>query len=217
MNRSMPSDGVKMSLLREIEGAPSTPRPLESKRTARLVAGAVLLSLAVFVGYGGVRITGRAPSLVIGTIAGTAIIAALAIWAMIGRGRAMVGRASSWLTAIAIASTLALLGWKIFWSAQYEHGLDRIEGRVGFRCLGFTLTLGAFPLAALLFSRRGTDAVHPGRAGMGIGVALGLAATVLVDAWCPVAYAPHLLLGHILPLVVLGAAGLWLGKKILAP
>jgi hypothetical protein len=217
MNRSMPSADVKMNLLREVEGVPSSPRPVESKRAARLVAGSLLLSFIAFVAYGGVRITGRPPSLVIGTIAGTAIIAALAMWAMIGRGRAMVGRASTWLTAVAIVSPLALLAWKIVWSAQYEHGLDRIDGRVGFRCLGFTLTLGAFPLAALLFSRRGTDAVHPGRAGMGIGVALGLAAATLVDAWCPVAYVPHLLLGHVLPLVVLGAAGLWLGRKILAP
>ena len=217
MNQSMPSEDVKLSLLREIEGVPSTPRPLESKRSARLVAGAVLLSLTAFVAYGGVRITGRAPSLVIGTVTGTAVIAALTMWVMLGRGRAMMGRASSWLTGVAIASPLALLAWKVFLSAQYEHGLDRIEGRMGFRCLGFTLTLGAFPLAALLFSRRGTDAVHPGRAGMGIGVALGLAAATLVDAWCPVAYVPHLLLGHILPLVALGAAGLWLGRKILTP
>jgi hypothetical protein len=217
MNRGMPSDDLKMNLLREIEGVPSTPRPVESKRMARLIGGALLLSVGAFVAYGGVRLTGRAPSLVIGTVAGTSIIAALAAWALIGRGRAMVGRASSWLTAVAIGSPLALLAWKIFWSAQYEHGLDHIEGRVGFRCLGFTLTLGALPLAALLFSRRGTDAVHPGRAGMGIGVAFGLAAATLVDAWCPVAYVPHLLLGHGLPLIVLGAAGFWLGKKILAP
>jgi Negative regulator of sigma F len=217
MNRIMPSSDVKLSLLREVEAAPSTPRPVESKRAARLLACALLFSVAAFVAYGGVRITGRPPSLVIGTVAGTSIIAGFAVWALIGRGRAMVGRASSWLTAVAIGSPFALLAWKIFWSAQYDHGLDRIEGRVGFRCLGFTLTLGAFPLAALLFGRRGTDAVHPGRAGMGIGVAFGLAAATLVDAWCPVAYVPHLLLGHGLPLIVLGAAGFWLGKKILAP
>jgi hypothetical protein len=217
MNRSMPSDDLKMSLLREIEAVPSTPRPLESKRTVRLVGGALLLSLAAFVAYGGVRITGRSPALIIGTVSGTAIIAAFAIWAMVGRGRAMVGRTSSWLTGVAIASPLALLAWKMFWSAKFEHGLDRMEGRVGFRCLGFSVALGALPLAALIFSRRGTDAVHPGRAGMSIGIALGIAAVTLVDAWCPVAYAPHFLLGHILPLLVLGGAGFWLGRKILAP
>jgi len=80
-----------------------------------------------------------------------------------------------------------------------------------------SMSLGALPLVALLFTRRGTDPVHPGHAGMGIGVALGLVVASFVDAWCPVAYVPHLLLGHILPLALLGAAGLWLGRKILAP
>jgi hypothetical protein len=206
-----------MRLLRAVESKPATTRAVEARRAAWLVGGALLLSFASFFAFGGVRVTDRAPSLVIGTVTGTALIAALAIWAMMGRGRAMVGRTSGWLTAVAIASPLALFAWKIFWSAQYEHGLDRIQGRLGFRCLGISLALGALPLAALLFSRRGTDAVHPGRAGMGIGVGLGLGAATLVDAWCPIAYAPHLLLGHILPLALLGAAGLWLGKKILAP
>jgi hypothetical protein len=217
MNQPMPSEDLKMRLLRDVESTPSTPRPLESKSTMRLVGGALLLSFAAFIAYGGVRVTGRAPSLVLGTVAGTAIIAALGVWALMGRGRAMSGRTSAWLVSAAIASPVALLAWKIFWSAQYAHGLDPVEGRVGYRCFGFSLALGALPLAALLFSRRGTDAVHPGRAGMAIGVALGLAAATLVDAWCPVAYVPHLLLGHILPLALLGAAGFWFGRKLLAP
>jgi hypothetical protein len=217
MNHSMPSEDLKMSLLRAIEAAPASTRAVESKRAAKLVGGAVLLSLLAYIALGGVRMTGRPASLVIGTVAGTAIIAALGIWAAVGRGRAMLGRASSWLIAVVIASPLALLAWKVLWSAQYRNGLDEWPSRLGLKCLGISLTLGALPLAALLFTRRGTDAVHPGRAGMAIGVALGLGAATLVDAWCPVAHLQHLLLGHILPLALLGAVGLWLGRKILAP
>jgi hypothetical protein len=216
MNQNMPSPELKARLLQAVEATPASTRGEESSRTTWLVGGALALSFAAFFAYGGVRMTGRTPSLVIGTVAGTAVIAAFAIWAMMGRGRAMGGRTSSWLTSVAIASPVALLAWKVVWSAQYEHGLDNIQGRFGFRCLGVTLTLGALPLAAMLVSRRGTDPVHPGRAGMGIGIGLGLGAATLVDAWCPVAYVPHLLLGHILPLVLLGAAGLWLGRKFLA-
>jgi|SoiMethySBSTD1v2_1073268.scaffolds.fasta_scaffold22995_7 negative regulator of sigma F NrsF-like protein len=217
MNHSLPSEDLKLRLLREVESTPSSPRPLESKRTAWLVAIALLASFSVFLVFGGVRLTGRPPSLVLGTVIGTATIAALAIWAMIGRGRAMMGRASSWLTAVAIASPLGLLVWKVLWSAQFENGLDAWERRPGFRCLGLGLAMGALPLAAMLFGRRGTDAVHPGRAGMAIGIGVGLGAATLVDAWCPVAYVPHLLLGHLLPLALLGAVGFWLGRKILAP
>jgi hypothetical protein len=217
MNHSLPSEDLKLRLLREVEATPSSPRPAESKRTAWLVAMALLASFSIFLAFGGVRITGRPSSLVLGTVIGTGSIAALAIWAMVGRGRAMIGRASSWLTAVAIASPLALLVWKLVWSAQFENGLEAWERRPGFKCLGLGLVLAAFPLAAMLFSRRGTDAVHPGRAGMAIGIGVGLGAATLVDAWCPVAYVPHLLLGHLLPLALLGGVGFWLGRKILAP
>ena len=149
--------------------------------------------------------------------AGTALIAALTLFAVIGRGRSMAGRASTWLTTVALVSPLALFGWKIFWSVQYEGALDRWPTRVGFKCLGLSMVLGVFPLAAFLFIRRGTDPVHPGRAGMAIGIGLGLGVATLVDAWCPVAYVPHLLLGHILPLAALGAIGFFVGRKVLAP
>jgi hypothetical protein len=217
MNHTMPSEDLKMRLLGAIEATPAPTREEESKRAAWIVGGALLLSMVAFIGLGGVRMTDRATPLVIGTVGGTATIAALALWAALGRGRTMLGRSSSLLTAVVIASPIALLAWKVLWSAQYDHGIDRWPSRLGLKCLAISLALGALPLGALLFSRRGTDAVHPGRAGLGIGVGIGLAAATLVDAWCPVAYLPHLLLGHLLPLSLLGALGLFLGRKMLAP
>ena len=217
MSPVMPSEDLKARLLAAARAAPAPTRSSESKRAAVLVTMAVLVSLTVFLAFGGVRMTGRPAALLIGTVAGTAAIAALTIWVAVGRGGAMLGRARSWLVAATIASPVALLAWKIYWSAQFDHGLAPWPSRLGLRCLGMSLSMGALPLVALLFTRRGTDAVHPGHAGLGIGVALGLAVATFVDAWCPVAYVPHLLLGHILPLALLGAAGLWLGKKILAP
>jgi hypothetical protein len=38
---------------------------------------------------------------------------------------------------------------------------------------------------------------------------------VLVDLWCPVAYLPHLLLGHVLPLALAVGAGAMLGRFVL--
>jgi hypothetical protein len=213
----MPSEDLKARLLAATRAAPAPTRSTESKRAAVLVTTAILVSLAVFLAFGGMRITGRPAALLIGTVAGTAAIAALTFWVAVGRGGAMVGRARSWLVAAVLASPLALLAWKIYWSGQFDHGLAAWPSRLGLKCLAMSVSMGALPLVALLFTRRGTDAVHPGHAGMGIGVALGLAVATFVDAWCPVAYVPHLLLGHILPLALLGAAGLWLGKKILAP
>lgn len=217
MNPGLPSEDLKLRLLREVASVPSRPRNDEAKRASWLVYGALAASLAVFAVLGGIRITGRPLSLVAGTVAGTVLIAALTFFAIVGRGKAMAGRATAWLTTIALVSPLALFGWKIFWSVQYEGALDRWPARVGFKCLGLSMVLGIFPLAAFLFVRRGTDPVHPGRAGMAIGVGLGLGVAALVDAWCPVAYVPHLLLGHLLPLAALGAIGFFVGRKVLAP
>jgi hypothetical protein len=217
MNRSLPDEDLKMRLLREVAKAPSPTRAAESRRSAWLVGVALFVSLAVYLVMGGVRMTGRPTSLMVGTVAGTALLAAFVLGIGASRGRDMIGRASAWLTTMALVSPLALLAWKIVWSVQFEGAIERWPARLGVRCLGLSLALGALPLAALLFVRRGTDAVHPGRAGMAIGVGLGLVAATLVDAWCPVAYVPHFLLGHILPLAVLGAIGLLVGKKVLAP
>jgi hypothetical protein len=65
--------------------------------------------------------------------------------------------------------------------------------------------------------RRRTDPVHPGIAGAVLGVTAGLAAGSLVDLWCPVGHIPHVLLGHILPLVLVALAGAWAGRRLLAP
>ena len=44
-----------------------------------------------------------------------------------------------------------------------------------------------------------------------------VAAGALVDLWCPVAYLPHVLLGHILPLAIAAAFGAWAGRRLLPP
>jgi hypothetical protein len=35
--------------------------------------------------------------------------------------------------------------------------------------------------------------------------------------WCPVAYAPHLLVGHFVPICLLALGGAWMGSRWLAP
>jgi hypothetical protein len=39
--------------------------------------------------------------------------------------------------------------------------------------------------------------------------------SVLIDLWCPVSYLPHLLVGHVLPIAVLAAAGAAIGRRLL--
>ena len=44
-----------------------------------------------------------------------------------------------------------------------------------------------------------------------------LPAGALVDLWCPIAYLPHVLLGHILPRRVAAAFGAWGGRRLVPP
>jgi hypothetical protein len=129
----------------------------------------------------------------------------------------MLGRSSLALCVVALVTPLALLFWKVVWSAQYPGGLDPWAGRIGFKCLWLTQLMGIFPLLALLFARRRTDPTHPRIAGLSAGASVGLCVALFVDMWCPVAYVPHFLLGHMLPIALLAVAGLLLGKVLLAP
>jgi hypothetical protein len=99
-------------------------------------------------------------------------------------------------------------------SAQF--GLtDRWPERIGFRCLRFGIATGALPLFALLAAYRGTDPLKPATTGAAFGAGAGLASAALVDLWCPVAYVPHLLLGHVLPIALLAGLGTLLGWRLL--
>ena len=95
--------------------------------------------------------------------------------------------------------------WKI--SSARADLLTWGSERIGLRCLRLSLAVAAAPFAALLAVRRGTDPLQPAVTGAVLGMASGAFAWVLVDLWCPVAYMPHLLLGHVLPIALLAIAG----------
>ena len=215
-NVDLPGD-LKARILKQASLVPAPTRRTEVRRAALLIAGSLAVALAIFFLRGGVRVTGRPTSLIVGTSLGTAAVAAVGTWLALGRRRSMLGRSSMALCVMAFVTPLALLFWKVVWSAQFPAGLDPWPSRIGFRCLNLSLLMGVFPLLALLFVRRRTDPTHPRIAGLAAGASVGLCVALFVDMWCPVAYVPHFLLGHILPIALLAIAGLWIGKAMLAP
>jgi hypothetical protein len=171
----------------------------------------------VFWVFGGVREGPRPRELLLLTTLGLALIAALVARTTMRRGRSMSGPPPWALVLSTACGVLAMLVWKHGVSRLYEGMTDAWPERPGFRCLRLTLALGTIPLLATLAARRWTVAAYPGLAGAAMGVTIGLAAMVGVDLWCPVAYLPHLLLGHVLPLTALAAAGGALGRRLLSP
>jgi hypothetical protein len=176
----------------------------------------MLVPLVVFVAWGGIRVAPRPDQLVLQTALGSALLAAGIAIVGIGRGRSMLGRPRSWLLAQVLLTPLLLLGWRVLISARYPSMMVQWVERPGLRCFTLSTILALAPLLGVLWLRRSSDPVRPRLTAAAIGAAVGAGAWVLVDLWCPVGYVPHLLLGHVLPLLVLIALSSLLGSRVIA-
>lgn len=207
---------LRQRVLSQVAQHPSPTRRALARQAALVTTASWLVAAVIFFLAGAVRITGRPVSLVLGSAVGTSLVVGVVVWAALGRGGSTVGRARQSLLPIVIGSPLAILAWKLFWGAQYSGALDQWPTRPGFRCLGLSLSIGLCPIIAFMIARRNSDPVRPGLTGFAAGIAIGCITALLTDLWCPVAYLPHLLLGHLLPIAALGALGAWLGRQFVA-
>lgn len=206
------SSALEARIAKAVHESPGLPRRAFVRQIVALSVGSWLIAICVFLYAGGLRPTMRPLSLILGSATGIGAIASVAAWAALSRGRSTLGRARQWLIPIVIGSPAFILAWKIFWSAQYQGALDRWPTRPGFRCLGLSIAIGLCPLVAFAIARRRSDFRRPMLTGFSAGLAIGALTALLTDLWCPVAYVPHLLLGHLLPIALLGALGAWLGR-----
>jgi hypothetical protein len=201
-----------------LEAAVQAPAPTRAQtRRARfwMFAAAIAGALAIFLVRGGVRLTSRPPSLVALTSLGTAVFSGAGMYVLFTRrGRSALRRPSVWLLLAGLGAVVAFLLFKYGVSAAYGRA-NVWPDRAGFKCLGLGIATGALPLFAALASWRGTDPLIPVATGAAFGAGAGLGSAVLVDLWCPVAYMPHLLLGHVLPILLLAVAGALLGWRLL--
>jgi hypothetical protein len=157
----------------------------------------------------------RSVGLVVTTAGGALGVATTAVWLALSRGRSMVGRSRGWLLYGGALIPIALFALKVIGSVAFGDAMVAWPERPGERCLALSLLVAAGLLPSFLAIRRSAP-VRPALNGAVMGVAAGACAWVAVDIWCPVAYVPHLLLGHVLPLVVLAGAGALLGSAVLS-
>lgn len=152
----------------------------------------------------------------VATTAGGALgVAATALWLALWRGRSMLGRSRSSLLYGSALIPVGLFAWKVISSLAFGYPMIAWPERPGLRCLSLSLLIASGPLLAFLAVRRRAP-IRPALNGAAMGVAAGACAWVAVDLWCPVASVPHLLLGHVLPLGILAAAGAVLGEALLS-
>jgi len=215
------SVGVAEAQLRAQVIALSSREPAPTRaqltREHRVVLSIVLLvPLLVFIAWGGIRVGPRPERLVLQTVLGSAVLAACLAIVGIGRGRSMLGRPRSWLLLQVSLTPVLLFGWRVLSSACYPNMMAEWVNRPGVRCFMLSVILALAPLLGLLWWRRNSDPLHPQLTAAAFGAAVGSGAWVLVDLWCPVGYVPHLLLGHVLPLLLLIALSALVGGRVVA-
>jgi hypothetical protein len=203
---------------RILAAAASEASPTRRQRvvgTAIRAVSALAVPLLLFALVGGAGLGPRPLGLVAITALGTLAIAAWALLEGFGRGPSMLGRSRGRLLATAALVPVAFLVWKVIASSGVPHMMDPWPARPGLRCFGVTVLFAAWPFVALAWERRGSDPVHPRVLGLALGVGAGGGAAVLVDLWCPVGHVPHLLIGHVAPMLLLGSLGALVGARVL--
>jgi hypothetical protein len=149
------------------------------------------------------------------TALGSALLALVVVSAGLGRGRSMLGRPRAWLLSVVLLTPLSLLAWRVLTSSQYPDMMAEWSARPGFRCFSISCAMSLAPLLGVLWMRRGSEPANPRLTAACFAAAVGAGVWVLVDLWCPVGYVPHLLLGHVLPLVLLMALSALFGSRLL--
>jgi hypothetical protein len=213
-----PTPDVRQRLLAAVASEPAPTQRAVQRRGWLTLAVSAVLALAIFAHFGGIRIYDRPGLLVVWTCLGWGIAAGVAAAVGVARGRAMLGRSTASLAMLVALTPLVLLAWKVGVTVPFgPQMMVPWPGRPGFRCLALSLAMAAPLLGALLVLRRRSDPVHPAVAGAAFGITAAITAGALVDLWCPVAYLPHVLLGHILPLLLVAGFGAWAGRRLLPP
>jgi hypothetical protein len=225
------SADLKARVLAAAAAEPSPTRASVNRRNAvigMLAAASAVGALVVFATITSdgqlVRLAGEVASykhpersvwLVVVTAGGALGIVAMALWFALRRGRSMLGRSRGSLLFGIVLIPLALFAWKMGWSLAFGASMAQWPERTGLKCLSLSLLVALGPMLAFLAVRRRAP-VRPALNGAILGSAAGACAWVAGDLWCPVAFVPHLLLGHVLPLFVLAGVGALLGQVVLS-
>ena len=203
----------KNRVLAAISHAPAPTRRQLLRRQAWLVGAGVAGALTLFCVEGGLRASGRPPSLVAWTSLGTSIFTGVGMWFLFTRGRSGIRRGWAALGLATLVPVIAFVLWRYGLGSLYQLA-SPWPTRAGYRCFAMSVATGGILLGAALLAWRHADPMTPRATGAAFGAGAGLGSALLIDLWCPVSYLPHLLIGHALPIAVLAAAGAAVGGRV---
>lgn len=209
-----PSADLRARILSEVARTPS-PTRTERRTQGNLVIGAgVLATIALFFVTGRIRPGARPLALV-----AFAVSSALALALVLGRVAApetsMLGRPRRTLalTTALVVPLLVLLTFVgvVLWPPPVED----VKPMNHLLCAAITVVQSLVPLAILLIPRRGSDPVHPAMTGALLGVTAGTWAAAMAFLRCQHGAALHCIVAHVLPVLLLAAAGALVGRRLL--
>jgi hypothetical protein len=208
-----PSSSLRDKILADAAAHRARTRSEGRRRAALVYTIAALAGLPLFFYWGGFEhAAGRPYALTYGIAAGALLLALASASVAWWRGKSQVGRTQTALAVIAFLVPIVTYVWIVSWHGRYVEPFQR----VGYRCLAMTLASGGPLLAAALWLRKRTITVHPVAGGAALGAAAGAFGGITVDLWCPLTNSPHVLVGHVLPIVVLALVGMIAGRFVLA-
>lgn len=188
------------------------------RRSALVVSLGIGTSVALFAAIGGVHL-GQRPALYVGSLgaAWLALLLAASPWALT-RGHSSVGRPSRLLAGLSLAVPLLVLGLVTAAAMLWPETRNLTDDRSDVRCFGVALLLGAGPYVSFLWGKRRLVLVHPHVEAAAAGVFAGTLGALLITLRCECSELTHLVIGHVMPVLALGAlsavlAGRWFARS----
>ena len=210
------SADLRARVLAEAARAPAPTRREHRTKIAIIAAASVIATMGLFFATGGL-FRGARPMELVAFTAGFGLVAALVLTRVSGRvSGSMLGRPRQVLLlgCVLAAPVLAIVACAAgaLWP---EHAAEQVPSHAHLGCGLLTIVQGALPLAALLVPRRGSDPVHPALTGAALGMTAGAWTAMMAYLRCPHAAVLHCVGAHVVPTLVLTAAGALLGRALL--
>ncbi|CAN5304606.1 hypothetical protein BH09MYX1_BH09MYX1_46880 [soil metagenome] len=204
----------KARMLAALAKTPAPTRAQMDTRARTAWAGAIALSLLLFVASG-FRLGTRPMTFIAVSAAGWAVLGVLALAFSFVLGRSMLGRDTRTLRFVLAGAPMALVWMLVCLQLWPAAGDGEAPGLAHVACFVYSLFIASGPFAAMAWLRRGSDPVKPRLTLAAYGAAAGLLAGVLMDVHCAYANLEHVVIGHVLPVVGFVGVGWLLGERLL--
>lgn len=210
------SSDLRARVLAQAARTPSPTRVEYKRRVVLIAAAGAVATVGLFMAMGGMSPGARPVEMIAFTVGFGLLAAAVLTRLSSGQGGSMLGRPRPvLLTAVVVAAPLlavvafcATMAWP---APAHEH----VATGTHLACGAISVLQGALPLLVLMLPKRGTDPVHPAVTGAALGMTAGAWTVVMATLRCPHAAALHCIVAHVLPTLILTAAGAGLGWLLL--